>query len=280
MIQVLIATAASVFASASFAVINGYPAHESSTVELQVGRKRCSAVLTGTQPITILTAAACLKDRATVQIRHQPIGLDPKVKAILKNGSLAVLVFDQAGTGCGDGIPIAKRLEPAEPIEVCGFGHEHGRPDRGVASCGRERLVEKPTELSTYLPNDYGVQDSKLFSFYRANLRSVFRDSDRGLMAISRNLYNRYALEDPMPTYGDIGGPWFAVDRLGRRKIIGITTQIRTLQRRNDKWIIFNDETLAENDLPYVAVGLRLDTPEARELFERAQRAGADLRND
>lgn len=298
------------FPSSAFALIFGepMPAQQVATGQLQVEQlqwyggtnsmvtvqDQCSSVVVGTQPLTIITVAHCLRDaklhpktrKPTVKLwLGQPV---PTLRAALYNrfhdveqnlaNDLAVLVFDGNAPDGITAMPIVNSL-PRSVVMLCGYGRGNSEPQRDQPSCASKTVLSAEEDFYQFVPQHYEQLDPLLHLQFRAQFqakRAMIR-SINALLAVNRIENDRYQFQLPMPTRGDSGGPWLVRQDNGQQGVIAVTSFIETFYRKNKQWPFFKEHPAPLSDFPYAAYGVRLDIAEAKALFKRAQLEGADI---
>ena len=267
--------------------------------EWRVSHNECSAVVVGRTPMTLLTAAHCLRDVSldetglpslrisaasdprllTAHLRQAIFPEFDKVRGNLID-DLAVLVFDAE---LPDGVAVAPVLlgPPASSLLLCGYGY--GAAD---ALPVRLRCAEKPVrqateDFSAFLPASYADRDPVFYARYqvqfdsKANVVSMLET----LMAVNRlDAQDEYDPALPMPTIGDSGGPWLDKLAEGRYAVVGITSFVESFYGSSPQLPFFRKSSAPMADFVYAAYGIRLDSMRARKLFNAARMKGADIR--
>lgn len=259
----------------------------------------CSATVLGKLPLTLLTAAHCLRDAKlegphglpSVRVQARPTapmaGLAltaaayPNFAVIEKNlaEDLAILIFDKPGDETLGALPV-EFGQPPESLYICGYGRSSTEVDTKSPHCASKRVGIAPTDFYRFVPRLYEVLDPLMHMQFRVQFDSkrTALSNPNALLAVSRlNSQGIYALEEPMPTVGDSGGPWIARQPGRMPGLVAITSFIETFYRRSPHWPFGKAAGAPRSDFPYVAYGVRLDTPEGRSRIEQARRLGGDI---
>lgn len=264
------------------------------TNSLITQQDECSSVVVGTQPLTIITVAHCLRDaKINPQTRipvvklflGQPV---PALRAALYNrfneieqnlaNDLAVLIFDGDAPEGIKAIPVINSINETSVL-LCGYGRGNSEPRLEQPSCADKQVLSAEDDFYLFVPEIYEQLDPLLHLQFRAQFlakRAMIR-STSALLAVSRVENDRYQFQLPMPTRGDSGGPWLVKGNNGEQGVIAVTSFIETFYRKNKQWPFFNEYPAPLSDFPYAAYGVRLDTAEAQTLFKRARLEGADI---
>ncbi|AFI85857.1 hypothetical protein [Methylophaga nitratireducenticrescens] len=264
------------------------------TNSLVTQQDECSSVVVGTQPLTIITVAHCLRDaKITPQTRIPVVKLFlgkpvPALRAALYNrfnevkqnlaSDLAVLVFDGDAPEGIHALPVLNSINETSVL-LCGYGRGDSDPNLEQPSCADKKLLSAEDDFYLFVPEIYEQLDPLLHLQFRAQFlakRAMIR-STSALLAVSRVENDRYQFQLPMPTLGDSGGPWLVKGHNGEQGVIAVTSFIETFYRKNKQWPFFNEHPAPLSDFPYAAYGVRLDTAEAQALFKRARLEGADI---
>ncbi|WP_018413437.1 trypsin-like serine peptidase [Methyloversatilis thermotolerans] len=268
-----------------------------STRGIVSGRNECSAVVVGRAPLTVLTAAHCLRDArldpgnglpvlrlqggATVlpPLRHAVYRRFEDVDANLAR-DVAVLVFDGDAPDELGLMPLADHVDDDRAM-LCGYGRGYTDKPLRQPRCAVKPLLAASDDFYRFVPQQYETLDPLLHLQFRAQFEAKHAvvEPAWALLAVNRVEDGQYRVALPMPTRGDSGGPWIVTDRDGRRGVFALTSFVETFYRKNKQWTFFNDSPGPLSDFPYAAYGVRLDTPEARALITRARALGADIRS-
>lgn len=273
--------------------------------EWRISHSECSAVIVGNKPLTLLTAAHCLRDVAkqaesglpTVSIAQaaQPGLLQAKLQhAVFPEfdkvrgnliDDLAVLVFDLQ---LPDDQPLAPVLldAPAGKVMICGYGYGATDPMPQTMRCGSRAMQAATTEFQRFLPAEYESLDPLFYARYRTQFegKATAVSSLDALWALNRlDASGQYTVRLPMPTLGDSGGPWLEVldmDVLGKQRyaVVGVTSFVESFYGSSPQWAFFKQSSAPLHDFVYAAYGIRLDSMRARKLFNAARIKGADIR--
>ncbi|CAI8914866.1 trypsin-like serine protease [Methylocaldum szegediense] len=260
----------------------------------------CSSTVLGTRPLTLITAAHCMRDvrlegplkLPAVRFRAAPsaavlnaqlrAAVYPSFDVVQENiaEDIAILVFD---ADVGDELrplPIATGHTPDKAL-ICGFGYGYRETEIDSPRCAEKRVFDLPSSFYQFVPKQYEDLDPILHLQFRVQFESKesFVSSLSALLAVNRlDAQGAYSVDEPMPTRGDSGGPWIAKDSQGNVSLLAITSFVETFYRKNKQWPFFNGSHAPLSDLAYVAYGVRLDTREARARIEEARRLHADIR--
>ena len=299
----------------SQAVIHGlmFPGLAISTVKLSIQHAHflqsqaqwtyydgiCSAVIVGVQPLTLLTAAHCLKEvRVTGPQRLPMLSIvQPELLGIqtasLKQAfyrpfeavaedltqDVAVLVFDAQVTGPLQ--PVHIRLDEALPetLMICGYGRGETERDTRHPRCGERRPVRDLSDFYQILPRAYRDMDEMLH--LQAQTQFAYTQelvhAEKALLAVNRlNDFEQYDHTIPMPTVGDSGGPWLVLNARGQYELLAITSLVERFYNPSVHWPFFQKQ-VPLSEYPYVAYGLRLSHPEVLGFLQYAQHSGADI---
>lgn len=254
----------------------------------------CSSVVVGTQPLTIITVAHCLRDaKINPQTRIPIVKLFlgkpvPALRAALYNrfneveqnlaSDLAVLVFDGNAPEGINAIPVITSFNESF-VFLCGYGRGGSDPKLAQPSCADKRVMSAEDNFFRFVPEIYEQLDPILHLQFRAQFlakRAMIRSTST-LLAVNRIENDRYQFQQPMPTRGDSVGPWIVSRANGQQGVIAVTSFIETFYRKNKQWPFFKEHPAPLTDFPYAAYGVRLDTAEAQALFKRAKMEGADI---
>lgn len=259
----------------------------------------CSAAIVGLKPLTLITAAHCLKEvRLTgpqslpmlAIVQPELLGIEaPKItqafyrpfETVAENitQDIAVLVFDARVNGVIHALPI--RLEDSLPdqLMICGYGHGYGEVDTRHPRCGERKPVTDLSDFYQVLPKAYREKDELLhlqaqtqFAYTQALVHA-----EHALLAVNRlNALNEYDHTIPMPTAGDSGGPWLLLNAHGRYELLAITSLVERFYNPSPQWSFFQKQ-VPLSEYPYIAYGLRLSHPEVLGFLQYAQHSGADI---
>lgn len=297
------------------AIIHGltFPGMAISTVKLSVQHAHflqsvekweyydsiCSAVIVGRKPLTLLTAAHCLKE---VRLAG-PMGLpmlsivQPELLGIeevsLKQAfyrpfesvsedltqDVAVLVFDARIHSPIQ--PVRIRLDDLLPdsIMICGYGRGYSEADTRHPRCGERKPVRDLSDFYQVLPKTYRDMDEMLH--LQAQTQFAYTQelvhAEKALLAVNRlNDKNEYDHTIPMPTVGDSGGPWLVLNAWGQYELLAITSLVERFYNPSANWPFFQKQ-VPLSEYPYIAYGLRLSHPEVLGFLQYAQHSGADI---
>jgi len=193
------------------------------TNSLVTQQDECSSVVVGTQPLTIITVAHCLRDaKITPQTRIPVVKLFlgkpvPALRAALYNrfnevkqnlaSDLAVLVFDGDAPEGIHALPVLNSINETSVL-LCGYGRGDSDPNLEQPSCADKKLLSAEDDFYLFVPEIYEQLDPLLHLQFRAQFlakRAMIR-STSALLAVSRVENDRYQFQLPMPTLGDSGG--------------------------------------------------------------------------
>ncbi|HCD04981.1 MULTISPECIES: trypsin [unclassified Methylophaga] len=254
----------------------------------------CSSVVVGTQPLTVLTVAHCLRDSKLTPNTRIPVvkiflgkpvpvlraALYTRFNEIERNlaTDLAVLIFDGNAPEGIAAIPIVNSLESPQVL-VCGYGRGINDADINVPRCANKTVLSAEDDFYHFVPEIYEQLDPLLHLQFRAQFLAKYAviSSTSALLAMNRVENERYQFTLPMPTRGDSGGPWIVNQQNGQQGVIALTSFVETFYRKNKQWPFFNENRAPLTDFPYAAYGVRLNTVEAKALFTRARLEGADI---
>lgn len=254
----------------------------------------CSSVVVGTQPLTVLTAAHCMRDARKNPVTQVPyvellMGLPvPRLRAAVYNDfkdvesnlarDIAVLIFDGDAPSGIEALPVTQ-AHAAPKALLCGYGYGQGEILSDQPSCAVKNLMAANGDFTHFVPATYEPLDPLLYMQFRAQFeaKKALLRSHNALLAVNRLHKEEYQTTLPMPTRGDSGGPWMVNLPGPKRGVVALTSFVETFYRKNKQWPFFKQTQAPLSDFPYVAYGVRLDTAEARALFDEARRLGADI---
>lgn len=193
---------------------------------------------------------------------------------------LAVLVFDVDADESVQSVAIAPVGGTAR-VTICGYGAGSRETDGSVQRCVDKSVLAGTEDIYHFVPREYEQTDPTLFLQFRAQFAEKAAAVSRldALLAVNRlDAEGHYSKQEPMPVRGDSGGPWLARDGRGHRVVVAVTSFVETFYRKSTVWPIFKGDESPLADFPYVAYGIRLDTPEARARIEQARAIGAEIR--
>lgn len=302
------------FSVSSFALIHGQetPSVEVSTVKLQINHhhwlrsvnswdeydSRCSGVIVGKSPLTILTAAHCLKEAKldhesflpSLAITNQnELGINyaKLIKAfykpfdeVEKNLALdvAVLVFDAELSDKVTIIPIQKG-KLSKQVTICGYGSGYKEKESQNPRCSKKNVLTNLKDFYQIMPQEYEVSDQMLHLKARAQFeykQDIVRSLDT-LVAVNRlDGSGYYSTDEPMPTSGDSGGPWIVENEKGELNLVAITSLVERFYNKTRFWSFFNIPEPLE-DFPYIAYGIKLGHREVVDFLNDAVKQGADI---
>lgn len=264
----------------------------------QYYESKCSAVIVGTKPLTLLTAAHCLKEVKVDDNNHLP---SITILNAEKNGihkpfitkafyrpfeqvvedvslDIAVLVFNAQLDKDIKPVPIAQSFANQSILLLCGFGHGYLEPELENPRCDEKSILPSIDAFSFVLPMQYKEKDEMLYIKSEAQFGYTHElsDSSQSLIAINRiNAAGEYDAQMSMVTEGDSGGPWLV--RNPELKLIAISTLVERFYNKNAYWGFFNRDTPL-SDYPYIAYGLKLSGKAVNMFLQFCKSSGADIR--
>lgn len=298
--------------SSAYAVIHGQeqPANEVFTIKLNIHHQHwlnsvnewekyestCSSVIVGTQPLTVITAGHCLKEVALDSDRQLPIitiaGTNFNLKddihirhafyypfSEIQNNlalDIAILVFDQSLPAQVKSVSIDTNPQLNEVL-VCGFGNATNEATLFNPRCTAKKTLNSLEDFYAVVPKQYEESDPMLHIKARAQFhyKQEIISSLNYLTAINRlDQQNNYSELEPMPTHGDSGGPWLA--KSTQYSLVAITSYVERFYNKNSVWSFFTKDTPLD-DYPYIAYGVKFNSPEVKVLISNALAAGADI---
>ncbi|MCB5191285.1 S1 family peptidase [Methylobacillus arboreus] len=296
------------------ALMYGQPVNEAPAVQLvfehrhwheyrqewRVDHSECSAVVVGGAPLTVLTAAHCLRDVSLDQASGLPVvrvarashplflkarlrqAIFPEFDKVRGNliDDLAVLVFDMS---LPDSIAVAPVLldQPAHSVLLCGYGHGAADSSPADLGCANKEVHAGTDTFAEFVPDAYAALDPVFYARYQVQFESKASvvSALEALLAVNRlNEMGSYDPALPMPTLGDSGGPWLEDIGEGRFGVVGITSFVESFYGSSPQWPFFRQSSAPLADFVYAAYGIRLDSMRARKLFNAARLKGADIR--
>ncbi len=260
----------------------------------------CSATVVGGRPLTVVTAAHCLHqvrldgDQNLPVVRILSARSERLARARLRAATyppfailernlaedLAVLIFDVDADETVQPLAVAP-VGTRGRVRICGYGAGSLETDASVPRCADKAVLAGTEDIYHFVPRDYEESDPTLFLQFRAQFAEKAAAISRldALLAVNRlDAEGRYSKQEPMPVRGDSGGPWLVLDERGNRLVVAVTSFVETFYRKSTVWPIFKGDDSPLSDFPYVAYGIRLDTPEARTRIDQARAIGADIR--
>jgi hypothetical protein len=257
----------------------------------------CSAVIVGTNPLTLISASHCFKE-ASVDALQLPIlnienaedlGISQHklIKALLKpyedveknvGLDIAVLIFEASIDETVVAIPIKKNIDHVENVYLCGFGLGYLDKKGPNPKCGNRKILKSVNDFYQILPESYEISDQMLHIKARAqfNHKQEITNSANTLLAVNRlDDKGKYSETLPMPTFGDSGGPWL-IHENGRYSVVAISSYVERFYNKSVFWKFFNRDTPL-SEYPYIAYGVRLGEPEIQKLLDSAIKEGADI---
>jgi hypothetical protein len=299
----------------SQAVIHGltFPGAAISTVKLSIQHAHflqsaekweyydsiCSAAIVGLKPLTLLTAAHCLKEVRLTGPKDLPIlsiaqpellGIEEislrqafyrPFEAVSEDltQDVAVLVFDAKVQSAIQPLPIRLDDQLPEVLMICGYGRGYGEADTRHPRCGERKPVQDLSDFYQVLPKTYRDMDEMLH--LQAQTQFLYTQelvhAEKALLAVNRlNDMDEYDHTVPMPTVGDSGGPWLVINAKGQYELLAITSLVERFYNPSAHWPFFQKQ-VPLSEYPYVAYGLRLSHPEVLGFLQYAQHSGADI---
>lgn len=262
---------------------------------------KCSAVVVGVKPLTLITAAHCLKEVKLISAKELPEIhiLNESVHGI-SNAKLtqafyrpyqevtenltldiAVLVFDAVIDASVKSVVISQsQLSHSKSLLLCGYGKGHLEVDTIYPRCAERTFLFSFADFKQVMPLGYQSKDEMLYikSEAQFNYTKELATTEGSLLAINR--LNAEALYDKhlaMLTEGDSGGAWLTKDDEQNFSLVAITTLVERFYNQNIYWGFFNKDTPLA-DYPYIGYGLRLDTDAVLSFLKYCKNSGADLR--
>jgi hypothetical protein len=312
---VMVASIGLTLGHSSQALIHGltFPGMAISTVKLSIKHAHflqsvekweyydslCSGVIVGRKPLTLITAAHCLKE---VQL-NGPKGLpvlsivQPELLGIedirLQQAfyrpfaavaddltqDIAVLVFEANIKSPIQALRIRLDDRLPENIMICGYGRGYGEADTRHPRCGERKPLPDLSDFFQVLPRAYREMDEMLH--LQAQTQFAYTQelvhAEKALLAVNRlNDSNQYDHTIPMPTVGDSGGPWLVLNAWGQYELLAITSLVERFYNPSAHWPFFQKQ-VPLSEYPYIAYGLRLSHPEVLGFLRYAQHSGADI---
>lgn len=254
----------------------------------------CSSVVVGTAPLTVLTAAHCMRNARLNPVTKTPmvqlfLGVPvPQLRAAVYSDydnldenlarDIAVLIFDGNAPEGIEALPVTTAHSSPKAL-LCGYGQGYRSAVKTEPSCAVKNLMTANEEFQHFVPAIYEPMDPLLYMQFRTQFeaKKLLLRSQNALLAVNRLHQNEYRTSLPMPTRGDSGGPWMINLPGPKRGVVALTSFVETFYRKNKQWPFFKQTRAPLSDFPYVAYGVRLDTDEARSLFSEARLLGADI---
>ncbi|MCB5186574.1 trypsin [Methylobacillus caricis] len=301
------------FAGAN-AIMYGMPASDVSTVQLvfeyrtwreysqewKISHSQCSAVVVGISPLTLLTAAHCLREVSLDEGNRLPLvriaradqpamesarlkqAIFPEFDKVRGNliDDLAILVFDLQLNDTRLVAPVLLDRPQGQAL-LCGYGFGAADNPPEVLRCASKELHEATAEFSSFVPAYYESLDPLFYGRYRTQFESKASAVSAldALLAVNRlDGDDEYNPNLPMPTLGDSGGPWLADLGDGHYAVMGVTSFVESFYSSSPQWTFFRKSSAPMADFMYAGYGIRLDSMRARKLFNAARMKGADIR--
>lgn len=299
----------------SQAIIHGltFPGMAISTVKLSIQHAHflqsvekweyydsiCSAAIVGLKPLTLITAAHCLKEVRVSGPQSLPVlsiaqpellGMEQitlkqafyrPFEAVSEDltQDIAVLVFDAKVTSLIQPLRIRLGDDLPESIMICGYGRGYGEADTRHPRCGERKPLRDLSDFYQVLPKIYREMDEMLH--LQAQTQFAYTQelvhAEKALLAVNRlNDMDQYDHTMPMPTVGDSGGPWLVLNSTGQYELLAITSLVERFYNPSANWPFFQKQ-VPLSEYPYVAYGLRLSHPEVLGFLQYAQHSGADI---
>jgi len=306
-----------IWCTSAQALMNGdeFPSNQVSTVRINIQHEhflrsinqweyydsKCSAVVVGTKPLTLITAAHCLKEVKLFGSQQLPdisilnpdeIGVKSvKIKQafyrpyheVAENISLdiAVLVFDAQLEQPLKPVTISLKMPNQQnQLMVCGFGKGHLEKETVNPRCAKRNYLNKLIDFNQALPLSYKSKDEMLYikSETQFSYTKEISIDENSLIAINRlNLQDQYDNQLGMVTEGDSGGPWLFEDVNKNYILIAISSLVERFYNKNIYWEFFDKDTPL-SDFPYIAYGLRLDHEMVNAFLMYCKNSGADIK--
>lgn len=260
----------------------------------------CSAVIVGRKPLTLLTAAHCLREARLNSSKNLPL---VQVEFARESGlgelslrqafyrpyedvaedltlDIAVLVFDGKVAAYVQPLSVISDVDVPDQLLICGYGKATAAPDLHHPRCAERPVLPPDADFSNILPAKYQPLDESLYlkSQVQFGYTHELLHEEDALLAINR--LNHKMDYDPrleMPTVGDSGGPWLRLNHQGQYGVYALTSLVERFYNKSLHWDFFNAE-VPLTDYPYVAYGLRLGHPLVMNYLQYARNSGADIR--
>lgn len=260
----------------------------------------CSAAIVGLKPLTLITAAHCLKEVRVSGPQSLPVLsiAQPELLGIeqitLKQAfyrpfeavsedltqDIAVLVFDAKVQSLIQ--PLRIRVDDSLPdiLMICGYGRGDSEVDTRHPRCGERKPIRDLSDFYQVLPKAYREMDEMLH--LQAQTQFAYTQelvhAEKALVAVNRlNELNQYDHTMPMPTVGDSGGPWLVLNAKGQYELLAITSLVERFYNPSAHWPFFQKQ-VPLSEYPYIAYGLKLSHPEVLGFLQYAQHSGADIK--
>ncbi|HSI44762.1 MAG TPA: hypothetical protein VK950_01195 [Methylophilus sp.] len=259
----------------------------------------CSAAIVGLKPLTLITAAHCMKEVRLTGPKGLPVLsiVQPDLLGIediiLKQAfyrpfeavsedltqDIAVLVFDAKVRSPIQALRIRLDDSLPETIMICGYGRGYGEADTRHPRCGERKPLHDLSDFYQVLPKAYRDMDEMLH--LQAQTQFAYTQelvhAEKALLAVNRlNVRDQYDHTIAMPTVGDSGGPWLVLNARGQYELLGITSLVERFYNPSPHWPFFQKQ-VPLSEYPYIAYGLRLSHPEVLGFLQYVQHSGADL---
>lgn len=300
----------------AYALLEGkeYAMHEVSTLRINIQHEhflrsinkweyydsKCSAVIVGTQPLTLLTAAHCLKEVKLIAEKGLPeISIVNPEESGVVNAKLtqafyrpyqevaeditldiAVLVFEAKLDKKIKAIPISSTLPKAdETLLICGFGKSYLEREISKPRCGKRNFLSDLSTFQQIVPSDYQVRDEMLYikSETQFSYTKEIAHTNNSLIAINRiNSQGLYDDKLAMITEGDSGGAWIEIIENNHHRLVAISSLVERFYNKSPYWSFFKKDTPL-SDYPYIAYGLRLDNQIVKSFLNYCKNSGADI---
>lgn len=299
----------------SQALIHGmpFPALAISTVKLSIQHEHylrsmgtweyydsmCSAVIVGRQPLTLLTAAHCLKEVKLTGPKELPDVTIAQAQSLgiealhLRQAfyrpyeevsedvtkDLAILVFDAELHGGVQPVRIHLKEKLPDSLMICGYGRGYQEEDTRQPRCAERAQLRDLSDFYQVLPQTYEAMDEMLHIKARAQFdyTKELVHAEKALLAVNRlGTQSQYDHHLAMPTVGDSGGPWMLLNARGQYELVAITSLVERFYNKSQHWSFF-DRDAPLSDFPYIAYGLKLNHPEVLAFLQYARNSGADI---
>lgn len=303
--------------ASTWALIHGetFPAQAISTLKINIQHAHflhstesweyydsvCSAIVVGVKPLTLITAAHCLREAKLGPADGLPdvsiaqadqLGLQGvKIRQTFYRPyeevseditlDVAVLVFDAAVPENIQPLEIMQDETLPDELMICGYGRGYLEPDTRQPRCAERSIIQSVKDFTDILPAPYQLEDEMLHLKSRAQFEYTkeLAHLDNVLLAVNRLNVNtsQYDQHLAMPTVGDSGGPWLALGPRGQYQLVAVTSLVERFYNKSPHWKFF-ERDVPLSDYPYIAYGLRLSHPVIISYLEYVKHSGADIR--
>lgn len=259
----------------------------------------CSAAVVGVKPLTLLTASHCIDaayhepgfkfPKITV---HAPEGdaselSSLKVAAIVANPKsefsvniakdVAVIIFEN---NVATLTPLRVNQKPLlqKSVRICGFGVLKTSEKKETVRCALKSVVQDITNPELVLPK--GLNDIRGDFFvlargaYTKPRDQVNATQDNSIVVHRLDSAGKFDLSIAIPKTGDSGGPW--LERIAGEWSVAGVSSLTTLFPQQMVSELLPGETEREQ-ATFAGFGAQMATREAKDLFARAQKLGADI---